>query len=84
MPTDRKLRTSDVQKLEALCDTYDAIYGDLPLFPLVNLARLKGRPASADDRDATTSWDERLDDVKRQFEYLGVEIRQAVLNSFPR
>lgn len=76
-PSDRRrLRPSEQQKLDALCDMYDAAYEDLPLFALNGLAGLTGQ--------RTASWSERLNEIRRQFEYLGVDVRQAVLNSFPR
>jgi Cdc6-like AAA superfamily ATPase len=66
--SDRRLPTATLEKLDALCEAYDAVYEYLPTFELDNLH------TSA----------ERLRALRAKFETLAVDIRRTVIGLFPR
>jgi len=66
-----------LEKLDALCEAYDAVYEYQPTFELEDLHV----PPDPDER---TSRGERLRTLRVKFETLAVDVRQAVIGFFPR
>lgn len=74
---DRRLPAATLEKLDALCEAYDAVYEYLPTFELDDLPTFSdpsGQPLRA----------ERLRALRSKFETLAVDVRRAVIGLFPR
>jgi hypothetical protein len=70
---------ADRDRLDRLCTSYEALYHDIPLDELKKLVESTAR--YPDEGDTVRQWDWptiRLDDVRRTFAELGVQVGRAV------
>jgi hypothetical protein len=74
---DRRLPATSLEKLDVLCEAYDAVYEYLPTFELDDLHTPSG-PYEQIQRA------ERLRTLRAKFETLAVDVRRAVIGLFPR
>jgi Cdc6-like AAA superfamily ATPase len=74
---DRRLPTAALDRLDTLCEAYDAVYEYLPMFELDQLHPDAGP-------DGWTSRAEQLRALRAKFETLAVDVRRAVIGLFPR
>lgn len=71
-----RLPAAALEKLDALCEAYDAVYEYLPTFELDYLHTLS-------DPDGPVPRAERLRTLRGKFDTLAADVRQAVIGLFP-